>query len=237
MNKKLPVLILTGALACSVFSPALAAGKAPVSPAPVTAAEEVQVLPNSVLYYGTVKEILREEDGTLSQLYLESEQFGEYVMNLSEQTAWIDSANHTAADPASLQVGQSVYVFHSPIATFSLPPQSAAFAVVTNLPMGAESAQLHKVEEISLENGTLRITTDNGGLYLTADENTPLSYYGSDAAAALADVQPGSQVIAWYSAVAQSYPGQAYASHLMILPQAAETVTEAAEADTIELVP
>lgn len=29
MNKKLPVLILTGALACAVFSPALAAEKAP----------------------------------------------------------------------------------------------------------------------------------------------------------------------------------------------------------------
>jgi len=28
MNKKLPVLILTGALACAVFSPALAAEKA-----------------------------------------------------------------------------------------------------------------------------------------------------------------------------------------------------------------
>ena len=37
-------------------------------------------------------------------------------------------------------------------------------------------------------------------------------------------VQPGRQVIAWYSAVAQSYPGQAYTTHLMLLPEAEQTV-------------
>lgn len=143
MNKKLPVLILTGALACAVFSPALAAEKAPALTPPAAYVEEVQTLPNSVLYYGTLTEIVRDEDGSIFQLSMDSEQFGEYVMNISEQTAWIDSANHTAADPAALQEGQSLYVFHSPIATLSLPPQSAAFAVVTNLPMDAQSAQLH----------------------------------------------------------------------------------------------
>lgn len=226
MNKKLPVLILTGALACAVFSPALAAEKAPALTPPAAYVEEVQTLPNSVLYYGTLKEIVRDEDGFIFQLYMDSEQFGEYVMNISEQTAWIDSANHTAADPAALQEGQSLYVFHSPIATLSLPPQSAAFAVVTNLPMDAQSAQLHKVEEVSLQDGQLQITTDNGELYITADQNTVVSAYGSDAAAALEDVQPGRQVIAWYSAVAQSYPGQAYTTHLMLLPEAEQTVED-----------
>ena len=94
--------------------------------------------------------------------------------------------------------------------TAPLPPSlaapAAAFAVVTNPPMDAQSAQLHKVEEVSLQDGQLQITTDNGGLYITADENTVVSAYGSDAAAALEDVQPGRQVIAWYSAVAQSLP-------------------------------
>lgn len=177
MNRKLPVLILTGALACAVFSPALAAGVTPAATpiAPRSAAEEVPALLHSVLYYGTVQEILREEDGTPVQLHLESEAFGEYVMNLSEQTAWIDSGNRRTADPADLEVGQSVYVFHSPVATLSLPPQSAAFAVVFNLPMDTCAAQLHKVEQVSPEDGRLRIT---------ADENSTVTRYGSDQAAA-----------------------------------------------------
>lgn len=239
MNRKLPVLILTGALACAVFSPALAAGVTPAATpiAPRSAAEEVPALPHSVLYYGTVQEILREEDGTPVQLYLESEAFGEYVMNLSEQTAWIDSGNRRTADPADLEVGQSVYVFHSPVATLSLPPQSAAFAVVSNLPMDACAAQLHKVEQVSLEDGRLRITTDNGGLYLTADENSTVTRYGSGQAAALEEIQPGCQVIAWYSAVAQSYPGQAYTSHLMLLPQAEEPAAAQEAESLIPLAP
>ena len=79
MNRKLPVLILTGALACAVFSPALAAGVTPAATpiAPRSAAEEVPALLHSVLYYGTVQEILREEDGTPVQLSRESEAFGD----------------------------------------------------------------------------------------------------------------------------------------------------------------
>ena len=92
--------------------------------------------------------------------------------------------------------------------------------------MDAQSAQLHKVEEVSLQDGQLQITTDNGELYITADQNTVVSAYGSDAAAVLEDVQPGRQVIAWYSAVAQSYPGQAYTTHLMLLPEAEQTVED-----------
>ena len=46
MNRKLPVLILTGALACAVFSPALAAGVTPAATpiAPRSAAEGVPAL-------------------------------------------------------------------------------------------------------------------------------------------------------------------------------------------------
>ena len=45
--------------------------------------------------------------------------------------------------------GESVYVFHSPISTRSLPPQSAAYAVVRNIPQDISCAQYHVVEEIT----------------------------------------------------------------------------------------
>ena len=55
----------------------------------------------------------------------------------------------------------------------SLPPQSAAFAVVTNLPMDAQSAQLHKVEEVSLQDGQLQIT-DRRADWISPQTRTPL---------------------------------------------------------------
>ncbi|OUO34977.1 S-layer homology domain-containing protein [Flavonifractor sp. An306] len=222
MNKKLTVLVLTGAMACAMALPAMAAGNTATPTSTPVSAEISVSLPDSVLYYGTVQEIVKDAEGNITQLRMNSERYGAYVMNLTDQTVWIDSGRRTASEPAALREGEGLYVFHSAVETSSLPPQSAAFAVVRNIPMDAGCAQYHQVEAVSLENGQLKITTDNGGLYLLADEDTTLSVYGSDEAAALEDIQAGSYVMAWYGAVAESYPSQAHAVHLMLLPGEAQ---------------
>lgn len=229
MYKKLTALVLSGTLACAIALPAMAADTSiiPIS-APVSAEETVS-LPESVLYYGTVQEIVKDSEGTITQLHLTSDRYGAYIMNLTEQTVWIDSGRRTASDPSDLQKGEGVYVFHSAVSTLSLPPQSAAFAVVRNTPMDAGCAQYHEVESVSLENGRLTITTNHGGLLIFADQETQLSFYNSDKEAALEDIQAGSYVMAWYGAVAESDPGQANAQHLMLLSDksqpAADTLT------------
>lgn len=226
MKKKLTVLVLTGALACTMALPVMAADVTAVPISAPVSSSELAALPDSVLYYGTVQEIVKGANGSITQLRMTSERYGEYVMNISEETVWIDSGKQTASDPSTLQAGEGLYVFHSPAETSSLPPQSAAFAVVRNIPMDAGCAQYHEVEAVSIENGQLKITTDNGGLILLADENTGLSFYGSDAAASLTDIQAGDYVMAWYGAVAQSYPGQAYATHVMLLSGAPQPTTD-----------
>ena len=218
MNKKLTVLVLTGALTCAMALPAMAAETTAVPISDSLSVEESHSQPDSVLYYGTVQEIVKDENGNITQLRMSSDRYGEYVMNITDQTVWIDSGHHTASDPADLREGEGVYVFHSSVETRSLPPQSVAFAVVRNIPMDVGCAQYHKVEAVSLENGQLKITTDNGGLYILADENTTLSFYGSDEIVALEDIQIGSYVVAWYEGYAAVYPSQTHASHLMLLP-------------------
>ena len=83
-----------------------------------------------------------------------------------------------------MKEGEGIYVFHSPVETASLPPQSPAYAVVRNVPQDAGCAQYHRVEAVSEENGTLRITTDNGTFSIVADSDTAVTAYsdGSDAA-------------------------------------------------------
>lgn len=189
-------------------------------------------MPDSVLYYGQVLAIDREEDGTVTRLHLTSEAQGDYVMNISSSTVWIDSGSYAASDPADLEVGESVYVHHSPVSTRSLPPQSAAYAVVRNFPQDAGAAQYHEVEAIAQnEDGSVTITTDNGGLMLTVEADAAVTTYAGETAA-LADVKAGDHVMAWYPLVMLSYPGQASAGHLMLLPAAVEERDgEAAEAD------
>lgn len=218
MSKKLTVLALAGALACAMALPAMAAGTAatPIS-API-AAEETLPMPDSVLYYGTVQQIVKDEEGHITQLRMTSDRYGERTMNITEQTVWIDSGRRTVSDPADLREDERLYVFHSSVETRSLPPQSAAFAVVRNIPMDVGCAQYHEVEAVSLADGHLTITTDNGGLLILADEETTLSFYGSEEVPTLEDIPADSHVMAWYSMVAASNPGQTRATHLMLLP-------------------
>ena len=219
MMKKLTVLALSGTLLCAMSLPAMAAGKLPVSaPVPPTAVEALASAPDSVLYSGTVKEIVKNDKGAIEQICMTSDRYGEYVMNISPETVWIDSGNHTAFNPSELQQGERVYVFHSYAETRSLPPQTAAFAVVRNISMDASNAHHHHVEAVTVKDGKLTITTDQGSLLIYADGETGLSRYDGKAGLTLANIQAGDTIMAWYQAVAESYPGQTYADHLMLLP-------------------
>ena len=218
MRRNWTALILSSALICALSVPALAAEPP----------EDSASAPESILYSGEVEEIGRDESGAVSSLLMNSESSGESVINLSRKTVWIDSGNHEKDDSSDLKEGERLYVFHSPMVTLSIPPQTSAIAVVRNVPMDAGCAMYHQVEAVSRQDGQLTITTDNGGLLLLVDGETELSRYDGGELSP-EDIQTGDRVMAWYAAVAQSYPGQAHPSHLMLLP--AETDEEqAAEA-------
>lgn len=216
MTKQLVSLALSGVLACSLTLPAAAQNTAGAHPE-TSLSEESAPLPDSVLYYGRVETISRDENGEMTSLHMSSDRYGEYVIHLSEDTVWIDSGNRAASDPATLEEGEGLYVFHSPVATLSLPPQSAAFAIVRNIPQDAGCAQYHKVSETALEDGRLKITVDQGGLSLLTDDKTEFSFYNREGVPTPEDISAGSRIVAWYEVYAAVYPGQTYARHIMVL--------------------
>lgn len=204
-------LALTLALCCGVPS--------------AFAAETESTLPDSVLYYGRVEAISWGENGEMTALHMSSDRYGEYVMHLSEDTVWIHSGNRAASDPATLEEGEGLYVFHSPVATLSLPPQSAAFAIVRNIPQDAGCARYHKVSETALEDGQLKITVDRGGLSLLTDGKTEFAFYHREGVPTPEDIPAGSRIMAWYDAYAAVYPGQTYARHVIVLDREEEALT------------
>ena len=206
-KKKWAALLLSGLLLCTIQAAALAV-------------EDSQPLPDSILYYGEVREVTLNEDGTIGSLHMVSARSGEFIMKVSDKTFWIDSGAGTASDPSTLKEGERLYVFHSPAATRSLPPQSAAFAVVRNIPQDAGCAQYHRVEAVEEQDGRFRIVTNDGGLYLFADKETIRSSYTGDPMEGLESIRTGDHIMTWYSAVAESYPEQAYLRRIMVLNQA-----------------
>ena len=228
MKRTLSALLVSSALLCAAALPAMAAEPTDLTQTDPAVMQD-ETLPDSELYYGQVKEIGRDEAGNITSLWLTSERYGEYVMNISPETVWIDSGNYSASDPSTLEVGESVYVYHSPVSTRSLPPQSAAYAVVRNFPQDVSAAKYLEVEAVTQnEDGSITITTDNGGLWLTVEQDASVTTYAGEEAS-LDRVQVGDHVMAWYEIVLLSYPGQAGTDHLMILPAAEELPQEGGE--------
>lgn len=193
--------------------------------------EDVEEMPASATYFGTVESIEKDGEGNVISISLTSEENGDYVMNVSNNTVWVDAVEKVKASQEDLTDGETIYVYHSPVSTRSLPPQSEAFAVVLNVPQDIAVGVYHEVEEVTTTENETRLLTNNGGLYLIISDETAVKDYETGEVADISAVAEGDRVIAWYDAVAMSYPGQANVSDILVLPAVETVETEADTAD------
>ena len=125
MKQKAAACVLSAALALALASPAFAAQEEyekAVCPGPDPVEQSTSVVEGaeeSVLYYGRVTDIGEDENGAPVRLYLQSEAYGDYIMILNEDTAWVDSRNKTAffgsvMSPVPLIVHLTQYRSQSP---------------------------------------------------------------------------------------------------------------------------
>lgn len=222
MKSNLKVLTLSSALILSMGMSTFAAEVTTTDLQVPTVTSDTlasQSLADSILYYGQVQSIIKDDNGNITKIKLGSEKYGDYIFNVSEQTYWIDSANHSIIGSNDLQEGEGIYVFHSPISTRSLPPQSAAFAIVRNIPQDATVAEYHEIESIKPADGKVVITTDNGDLTFVVDENTAFSSYNSKEAVKPNDFKVGSHIMTWSTELTKDGQTVEYADHMMLLDQ------------------
>lgn len=193
--------------------------------------EDVEEMPASETYFGTVASIEKDEEGNVISISLTSEENGDYVMNVTDNTVWVDAVEKVKDSQEDLTEGETIYVYRSPVSTRSLPPQSEAFAVVLNVPQDVAVGVYHEVEDIVTNGEIFTITTDNGGLYLNVTSETQVKDYTTGESAEIGNVDRGDRIIAWYDAVAMSYPGQANVSDILVLPDVETVETEADTTD------
>lgn len=96
---------------------------------------------DTLYYYGTVENIVRNEDGTIDSLLVSSAEDEDYQMLISKSTQWKDHDAKSESDPDTLTVGEEICVVHSSAVMMSLPPQSAAYTVIRNFPQGTDLEQ------------------------------------------------------------------------------------------------
>lgn len=175
-----------------------------------------KALPESEIYYGKVEKIIKDEEGNITALSMSSDRYGEYVMNLSDETVWIDSGEKTVSDSKTLTEGEYVYVFHSAASTFSMPPQSAAYAVVRNIPQDVGCAQYMKVNTAEQKDDVINITANNGTVSFKADKETTFSPYATKNIVTPKDLKEDCRIMVWYDYSSEETELRAY--HIMLLP-------------------
>ena len=216
-KERFAALALSAILAVGLSTTALAADSGPVNVVPILISQqETAPLPESMLYYGTISGIYRNEQGNITSIHMTSQSKGEMIFHISEDTLYVDAGSHRAADASLLEEGAGLYVFHSAAMTMSLPPQTSAIAVVGNVPMDAGCPMYHKIEKIEDRDGTTVVTTDNGELVMYLNDETEVTGYAEDSSK---ELKVGGYVMAWYTMVLESLPAQVYPTHVMVLPE------------------
>ncbi|MGI6030656.1 MAG: stalk domain-containing protein [Eubacteriales bacterium] len=229
--KRMTAMALSGIMVCGLLMQVGAVQEVPIS-SPVEEEDAAVTMPDSVLYYGTVKQVDKDENGQATRVWMESERYGELVMLVNEDTCFVDGGRAVEGNPETMLVeGQGLYVYHSPITTYSLPGQTQAYVFVGEMPMDMACPKYHIVEAVEQnEDGSIRITTDNGGLHLTVEADAVVNDYLTKRHYTVADIQKGDRIMAWYDEVQESYPAQTSTKTVILLDKAEEEEPEVGSA-------
>lgn len=230
MNKGLKKgmsVVLAGAFMFSMSTAAFAVERVhPVSSDVPTVIDEVQALGVSQMY-GTITNIGKEGDTTAVEVKF-ADKDETMVFYVSPETFVIDAATGLPMDLAGKE-NTTVSVYYGPAVTMSIPAKSPATAIIGNIGDDMKFPLYAKVEAASkMDNGDIKITTDNGSRIVTLPKGMDISPYLTKNIVTVDDVTQGAEVLLWYDIMTLSMPAQATAEKAVLLRPAAEAAPEEA---------
>lgn len=144
--------------------------------------------------------------------------YNDIVLHVSENTLILDAVTGEEKTFADLRKNETIYAYVNPVMTLSLPPQTTAELILCNIPADFGVPSYLQVESVTVSNdGNVDVKT-NDALILHLNAETELLNNPNDTQPALKDLKPGDMVLAWYDAVAESYPAQAWPTKIMTFP-------------------
>ena len=138
--------------------------------------------------YFNSNEFVVDEDGNASEVV------NEIVLNITSHTPILDAATLMPVKPSDINTESNVYVWVSQAMTMSLPPQTAAQAIIVNVPEDASAPQYVVVKDVEeTEDGV--IFTDQDGVKWRADADTVATPYLTRNIVTIADIKVGTRLI------------------------------------------
>ena len=173
---------------------------------------------------------------------------GDELVLHTENAIVMDTQTAAAADLSALKAGESVYVYHDEAVTMSLPAQTTAYAVLTNLTDKHAPASLLTAEAVQKnDDGSVTVTCQSGALHLTIAKDASVQPFMTRNIVTVDDIHVGTRFFAWFDVAATSYPAQAAAdrvvipgqedSRFLVFSKDGSQLTEGCVADGVAMVP
>lgn len=171
---------------------------------------------SNVFVYGTLTK--NEEGQFLLQNDDENDPYREILLNVTEETQVIDGVSGEPVDPATLEDGAILYAYASNAMTRSLPPMSNAEVIICNVPQDVAAPHYFEVQSVMpQEDGSVVLVTDHS-VNLTVTADCEIAPYLTKNIVTMADLVPGTRVLAWYDLVMPSEPAQAVPTKVLVFP-------------------
>lgn len=225
MNQK---TIIAGIICASLLATAACAAdprdSAAVQPTAAAAADTApaagldapeQAVPYSIGVRAVVTDIMND-NGQIS-FEVKPEDGEPIILHLSDATILVDNQSAAPVGVEDIRVGDTVYAYHDIMMTMSIPGQTPALAILTNLGDSVPAA-LHMPEQVRRNGATASVLCDNGSIWVRTAEETVFTPYRTRQIVTASDIRMGQPFLAWYDVVMESYPAQAVADRVMILP-------------------
>lgn len=193
---------------CSADAPAAVTTGLPSAAAASAAASQSAEIQQTLTYVGIVSNV--DVGGAV---VVDTAQNGEIACNTSEDTIFVNAVTGRKASLSDVRVGTYVAATVSPAMTRSVPPQSACYALIVDVPTsGVGSASYIQASSVSREaDGALQITNQNDDTIVTIPADIPIEQLGTDGTVERDLIVEGSRLIVWYDAVTLSMPAKATA--------------------------
>ncbi len=205
MVKQIASLALAGVLVMS--SPAFAE----------ITGNEVMVILAPTSYSSVVKNIAKIAEVENDYIVCEINGMPKVQLNISADTVIVDSETALPLNAKELKVGDDVYVEYSSIMTRSIPGQSSAYLIATNIEKGG-SVNLITVDKVRKDDkGNVIVTDNDSNIILTISKDATVKPFMTKDIKTLGDIKAGTKILAWYDVVAMSLPAQASTNKVVIV--------------------
>lgn len=141
-------------------------------------------------------------------------------LNINDSTILIDSASANPIEITDLKTGDELDVAYSSIMTRSLPGQTNAYLIVSNVAQGGGVSLINVDEVTADEEGNLKVTDNDKNVVVTIAKDASVKPYKTKNIVRLDDIQKGSKILCWYDIMTMSIPAYASTDKVVIAKEA-----------------